>query len=118
MWAAFSTYKSGFFWPSVGASFATLIAAILIFRYPIEPQPFRRIYNHEDWNMGDGTKFPTLTISADAHGMGKSPHLEFRQGDFVFPWRVASDGDIIITRDNHSIGRFADLGVIVRHRPH
>lgn len=114
--AAFSTYETKFFWPSVIASLATLIAAIIAFLQPIEPRPFKNVYTHNDWNMGDGTQFPTLTIAASDHGMGLTPHLEFRQGDFVFPWHTEPNGDIVVVRDNHSIGRFKDLGITIRHK--
>jgi len=117
--AAFSTYGTVFFWPSVGASFATLIAAIVLFRHPFEPEPFRQVYTYGDWDMGDGMTFPTLTIPADTHGMGSTPHLEFTQGSFIFPWEPPRpDGTIVIVRNNYSVGRFDDLGVVVRHRPH
>ncbi len=98
------------------ASCGTGIAALICFIHPFEPKPFRKVYSHSDWDTGDGFAFPTLTIPASDHCMGLTPHLEFRQGDYVFPWAFEPNGDIVITRDNHSIPFFADLGVIVRRK--
>jgi hypothetical protein len=113
--ACFST--SGFYFTySVVGSLGTGFAALNCFLHPPIPKPFEKIYIHEDWIFDPRQeKFPILVIPASRHGMGISPRLEFRQGDFVFPWVADAAGDITITRDNHSIGRFADLGVIVRH---
>ena len=117
VWASFSAYDAQFFWPSIGAACGTLIAAILCFRYPVPPEPFRCTYSHGDWDFGDGFNFPTLAIPLSVHGMGLTPHVEFRQGDWVFPWEAEPNGDVVIFRDNHSIGVFQDLGVIIRHKP-
>jgi hypothetical protein len=105
-----------YIWCAVLSSFGTGISALILFRHPIAPKPFEKIYHHEDWIFDPKmAKFPILTIRAAEHGMGKKPRLEFRQGDFVFPWSVDADGNITITRDNDSIGRLKDLGVIIRH---
>lgn len=103
-----------FFWWAILGSFGTALSGIYCFLYPPEPKPFVRHYVHEDWDFGDQTEFPRLTIPMSVHGMGRTPHLEFQQGDFVFPWHVEPNGDIVVIRNNHSIGRFKDMEFIVR----
>jgi hypothetical protein len=61
------------------------------------------------------TEFPRLIIPVKEHKMGKVPYLEFEQGDYVFPWRHEENGDIVVIRDNYSIGRFRDMEMTVRH---
>jgi hypothetical protein len=113
--ACFATTGDLFWFAIVGAC-GTGFAALYCFLHPPTPKPFERIYTHEDWVFDlKQESFPTLTIPASVHGMGIKPRLEFRQGDFVFPWTSDVSGNITITRDNHSIGRFKDMGVIIRH---
>jgi hypothetical protein len=113
--ACFST--SGFYFTyAVVGSLGTGFAALYYFLHPPTPKPFEKIYHHEDWFYDTKQdKFPTLTIPVTEHGTGKKPRLEFRQGDFVFPLDIDSNGNITIIRDNDSIGRFNDLGVIIRN---
>ena len=99
-------------WAVLG-SFGTGLSAAYCFIHPNE-KPFTRIFIHEDWDFGDGSSFPILLIPSSIHGKGVSPHLEFRQGDLVFPYRIRENGDILITRDNHSFGRFKDTELIIR----
>ena len=105
----------GFFWWSVLGALATAVGAVYCFIYPTPKTPFEKVYVHEDWDFAAiDSDFPRLYISAETHGMGRQPRLSFRQGDFVFPYKVDGDGNIIIIRDNHSLGRFANLGVVIR----
>lgn len=77
--------------------------------------PYRRTYKHEHWIFdAQGVAFPYLIILAKEHKKGAGAELEFRQGDLVFPWTRDDQGNITITRDNHSIGQFANLRVIIR----
>jgi len=104
------------FWFAIVGACGTGFAALYSFLHPPTPKPFERIYVHEDWFFDPKhERFPTLTIPATIHGMGVKPRLEFRQGDFVFPLNVDADGNITIIRNNHSLGRFKDMGVIIRH---
>lgn len=112
---SFSATTAFLIWMGILASCGTGVAAIICFVHPFEPRPFIHVYSHESWHFGEGTEFPTLTIPVSTHKMGSTPHLEFRQGDFVFPWRV-KDGSIVVIRNNHSIGCFNDLGVIIRRK--
>jgi hypothetical protein len=112
--ACFSA-PSGYFWWSVIGSFGGAIGALYSFIHRPPRTPFQKVYVHEDWDFAAADHdFPRLYIPADVHGMGTQPQLTFRQGDFVFQYHVDGEGNIVIIRDNHSIGRFANLGVIIR----
>lgn len=103
------------FWFAILGSMGTGIAALYCFLHPANSKPFEKIYQHEEWQFDPNhEKFPILTISAKEHGMGIKPRLEFRQSDWVFPWQCDDNGNITIIRNNNSIGRFDDLGVIIR----
>lgn len=105
----------GFFWWSLLGAFATAVGALYSFIHRAPRKPFEKVYVHEDWDLAAAdSDFPRLYIPAEVHGMGKRPRLQFRQGDYVFPVKIDGEGNIIIIRDNHSIGQFANLGVIVR----
>lgn len=103
------------FWFSVIGACGTGFAALNCFLHPPTPKPFERIYTHVHWTFDPKQeRFPTLVIPASVHGMGIRPRLEFRQGDLVFPLVVDADGNITIIRNNHSLGRLKDMGVIIR----
>lgn len=104
----------GFFWISIVAAFGGGVGTLQAFLYKPPRPPFKKVFVHEDWVFAAlDADFPRLYISAETHGMGKKPELAFRQGDYVFPYDVDGQGNIVVVRNNHSIGRFANLGVVI-----
>lgn len=105
----------GYFGFSLIAAYCSFMGALYSFAYPPPLPPFQKVYVHEDWIQSAGVHdFPRLYIPADVHGMGRTPHVSFRQGDHVFPVKRDGDGNLIIVRDNYTFGRYANLGVIIR----
>jgi hypothetical protein len=105
-------------WIQVLAAVQTGVSCIygLVYRPP--RTPFHKVYVHDDWHpAANDHDYPRLYIPADVHGMGRNPHVEFDQGDHVFPFDRDGEGNVIIYRDNYSIGPFANLGITIReHR--
>jgi hypothetical protein len=110
--ASFSTPPPFLVWAIIG-SLGTFLSSIYCFIYPSD-KPFSKIYTHENWDFGDGSTFPVLRIQKSEHRKGSRPDVEFKQGDSVFPYHVENGGDIVIVRDNNSIGRFKDISIIIR----
>ena len=101
-------------WALLG-SCGTGLSSAYCFIHPNEI-PFIKTYSHEAWDFGDGSEFPILRISKNKHGKGKTPYVEFAQGNFTFPIKIDKNGDVSIIRDNHSIGRFKDIEIIIRKK--
>lgn len=93
----------------------TILSSIQNFLYRAPLTPFQRVYLHQDWDFAAiDHDYPRLYIPAHIHGMGKTPHVEFRQGDQFFPVKIDADGNVVIIRNNQSFGIFPPLGVIIR----
>ncbi len=112
--ASFSV-SSGYLWFALVADLGTAGASWYCFLHPTPLRPFKKVYVHEDWDFAAlDSGCPRLYIPATTHKIGRNPEVSFRQGDFVFPVKKDADGNVIIIRDNHSLGRFVNLGVIIR----